>query len=75
MTIEGISLREIGFIISSDQLIQANDFLDIKFHLDDPERSLLKRRVIVREIKNKHIDADFHNPPPYSKSLGFYLMS
>jgi len=75
MTVEGISSREIDLIISSEQRVQVNDFLDIKFHLDDPKKSLLERRVIVREVKNKYVTAEFHNPPPYSKSLGFYLLS
>jgi hypothetical protein len=39
------------------------------------KKSLVKRRIVVREIKGNFINADFYNPPPYAKKLGFYLMN
>ncbi len=75
MRVEGISLLETGFTIISKQYVQVGDFMDIKFHLDDLKRSLVERRVVVRKVTGKHIDAEFYNPPPYAKNLGFYLMS
>jgi len=73
--VEILSLLNIGFRISRSHRIQVNDFLDIQFVLDDINKSLVKRRVVVKEIKGNYIDAEFHNPPPYAKGLGFYLMS
>ena len=75
MKVEGISLLEMGFTITSRQYVQVGDFLDITFHLDDLKRSLIERRVVVRKVNGKQIDAEFYNPPPYAKNLGFYLMS
>lgn len=75
MIVEGISLLEMGFRITSGPYVAVGDFLDITFHLDDPKRSLVERRVLVRNVRGKQVDAEFHNPPPYSKNLGFYLMS
>ncbi len=75
MRIEKLSLSFIGFRISKSHRIQMNDFLDIQFPLDDINKSLIKRRVVVRQIKGNYILADFYNPPPYAKRLGFYLMS
>ncbi len=73
--IEKLSLTFIGFRISRSHRIQINDFLDIQFTLDNINRSLVKRRTVVRDIKGNYIHADFYNPPPYAKELGFYLMS
>lgn len=73
--IERLSMLAIGFRISKSHRIQVNDFLDIQFVLDDIKKSLVERRIVVREIKGNYIDADFYNPPPYAKDLGFYLMS
>ncbi|MBU2481693.1 MAG: HDOD domain-containing protein, partial [Proteobacteria bacterium] len=75
MQIEKLSLSFIGFRISKSHRIQVNDFLDIQFPLNDINKSLIQRRVVVREIKGNYIFADFYNPPPYAKQLGFFLMS
>lgn len=73
--VERLSLSAIGFRISKSHRIQVNDFLDIHFILDDIKKSMVERRIVVRSIKGNYIDADFYNPPPYAKKLGFYLMS
>ena len=73
--VERLSLEAIGFRISKSHRIQINDFLDIHFILDDISKSLVKRRIVIRSIKGNYIDADFYNPPPYAKKLGFYLMN
>lgn len=73
--VEQISLESMGFRISRSHRIQINDFLDIRFFLDDIKKSLIKRRGVVREIKGNYIKADFYNPPPFAKNLGFYVLS
>ncbi len=73
--VEQISLESIGFRISRSHHIQVNDFLDIRFFLDDIKKSLIKRRGVVREITGNYIKADFYNPPPFAKNLGFYMLS
>ncbi len=73
--VERISLESIGFRISRSHRIQSNDFLDIQFVLDDIKSSLVKRRSVVRQLEGNYIKADFYNPPPFSKDLGFYLLS
>ena len=75
MSIEKLSLVSIGFRISRSHRIKVNDFLDIQLVLDDVNKSLVERRIVVREIKGNFINADFYNPPPYAKNLGFYLMN
>jgi two-component system cell cycle response regulator len=73
--VEQISLASISCRISRSHHIQINDFLDIRFFLDDIKKSLIKRRGVVREIKGNYIKADFYNPPPFAKNLGFYMLS
>lgn len=73
--VEKLSLKAIGFRISKSHRIQVNDFLDLHIILDDIKKSRVERRIVVRTIKGNYIDADFYNPPPYAKKLGFYLMS
>jgi len=73
--VEQVSLSAIGFRISKSHRIRVNDFLDIQFNLDDIKRSLIKRRIVIREIKGNYIHAEYYNPPPYAKNLGFYIFS
>lgn len=75
ITVEQLSMKAIGFRISKSHRIQVNDFLDIHFFLDNKHKSLVERRIVIRTINGNYIDADFYNPPPYAKNLGFYLMS
>ena len=73
--VEKISLVAIGFRILKSNRIKVNDFLDIQFVLDDITKHLIKRRVAIREINGDYFEADFYNPPPYAKNLGFYLIN
>ncbi|MCD4720868.1 MAG: HDOD domain-containing protein [Desulfobacula sp.] len=75
MGVERLSLDAIGFRVVKSHSIKVNDFLDIQFTLDGMKKSLVERRIVVREIKDNYINAEFYNPPPYAKNLGFYLMS
>ena len=73
--VERLSMTAVRFRVPKSHHIEVNDFLDIRFALDDLKKSVVERRVVVREIRPAYILADFYNPPPYSKDLGFYLMS
>jgi diguanylate cyclase (GGDEF)-like protein/putative nucleotidyltransferase with HDIG domain len=75
MSVERLSLETIGFKVVKSHSIKVNDFLDIQFTLDGMKKSLVERRIVVREVKDDYITAEFYNPPPYAKNLGFYLMS
>lgn len=73
--VERLSLESMGFRISKSHRIQVNDFLDVYFILDDIKKSIIERRIVIRKIQGNLIFADFYNPPPYAKKLGFYLMN
>nr|NJM00965.1 HDOD domain-containing protein [Desulfobacula sp.] len=73
--VERLSMTAVRFRVPKSNRIEVNDFLDLRFSLDDLKKSVVERRVVVRERQATYILADFYNPPPYSKDLGFYLMS
>ncbi len=75
MRIERLSLVSVGFRISRSHRIKENDFLDLHFTLDNLKKDLVERRATVKDIKGNYVKADFYNPPPYAKNLGFYLMN
>jgi diguanylate cyclase (GGDEF)-like protein len=72
--IKELSLNAIAFTIQKPDMLGINDFLDVQFVLDDLKRSVIKRQIIIRKIEGENVQADFYNPPPYAKHLGFYLI-
>ncbi|MBF0302264.1 MAG: sensor domain-containing diguanylate cyclase [Desulfamplus sp.] len=76
ITVKKLSMKGIDFEIMRQQhKIEPDDILDVTFTLDDSKRSLIKRRVRIDAVKDKYIVAQFYNPPPYDKNLGFYFMA
>lgn len=74
--VEEIALTEIGFRVTTGPLnVKPGDLLEVSFRLDDALHSLIERRVIVRSVQGEQVDAEFYNPPPYAKDLGFYLLA
>ncbi|HKK89768.1 MAG TPA: HDOD domain-containing protein [Desulfobacteraceae bacterium] len=73
--IKRLSLKGVKFTIPRPHRIRENAFLDISFTLDDVKRSTIERRIVVRTIQDNYAEADFYNPPPYDKNLGFYFMA
>ncbi|WP_028571106.1 HDOD domain-containing protein [Desulfonatronum lacustre] len=74
--VEELALTEIGFRVTTGPLnIKPGDFLEVSFRLDDTLHSLIERRVVVRSVQGEQVDAEFYNPPPYAKDLGFYLLA
>ncbi len=74
-SVEHLSLQGIRFTVrKAYHSIKENDFLDINFTLDNKKQSEIKRRLLVKTVKDKLIEGDFYNPPPFDSDLGFYLM-
>ena len=74
ITVLDISMQGIEFETLKPHGFELADLLDISVTLDDAKKTVIKRRVTIRAIEGRHIAADFYNPPPYDKHLGFYLM-
>ncbi|MBF0203079.1 MAG: sensor domain-containing diguanylate cyclase [Desulfamplus sp.] len=76
ITVKKISMKGVEFETMRQQhKIAPDDILDITFTLDDSKSSLIKRRVRIDSVQEKYIQAQFYNPPPYDKNLGFYFMA
>ncbi len=75
ITVVKLSIQAICFETMRQNTLQPSDILDISFNLDNSRKSLIKRRVRVDAVDNKFVEAQYYNPPPYDKHLGFYLMA
>lgn len=75
MTVKDLSVGGLKFQINKDYVFTAGDVLKVKFRLDDAQRSLIRKKVIVRNINKKEIGTEFHPTEAVDKALGFYLFS
>ena len=49
----------------------------VEFHLDDDQKTLIRKNAVVRSIKGYFLGMEFFSIDPqnvYDKVLGFYLM-
>lgn len=75
MTVRDISTGGIKLRITNTDRFNLGDVLKLEFRLDDAHRSLVQKKVIVRNIDLMHVGAEFAMSQGTDKALGFYLFS
>jgi hypothetical protein len=75
MTVEDISATGLKLKLNTTLNCTIGDHLDVEFHLDDRNRTLIKKRIIIRNIIGLFIGAEFGPTEDLDKALGFYLFS
>jgi hypothetical protein len=73
MILENVCLGGIGFRTNSRHNLQVGDVIQVAFNLDDGQKSLVTRNVIVRSIQDSTIGTEFCDNKA-DKALAFYLM-
>ncbi|MBF0101286.1 MAG: PilZ domain-containing protein [Desulfobacterales bacterium] len=73
MTVEDVSRSGIKIRINSPIDLKLGDKMEVEFNLDDRDRSLIRREVVVRSIRGQNIGLEFLSMDHYDK-LGTYLM-
>ncbi|MBW1892446.1 MAG: PilZ domain-containing protein [Deltaproteobacteria bacterium] len=73
MTVTDLSRSGLRIKLNSPQDLVPGDKLNLEFILDDKQRSVVNKEVIVRSIKNLSIGAEFSHTEHYDK-LGSYLL-
>ena len=75
MTVEDISASGLKLRLSSILNCAIGDHLDVEFNLDDYNRALIKKHVIIRNITGSNLGVEFGPSEALDKALGFYLLS
>lgn len=60
-------------IQNPDVDLDVGDKLLVEFHLDDGQRSLIKKEAIIRWINMPHIGVEFSSSELFDKALGFFM--
>ena len=60
--------------LNAERNLQVDDYLNLEFHLDDNNRTLIKKKVTIRTISGPYIGTTFESAGDIGPELGFYLM-
>ena len=75
MTVKDISRAGLSFMVNEDEkthFVVGAKFL-VKFNLDDKQKTLIRKEVIVRNIRGVNIGVAFSSVDLYDRALGNYM--
>ena len=75
MTVKDLSTNGMKLVLTGSGTIAPGDQLKIKFRLDDAQRSLVQKKVVVRNVGDNFVGTEFAATDTLDKALGFYLRS
>ena len=76
MTVLDISKGGLKFKITESPLFRKGDILEVEFTLDNKNKTLIKKQVFVRNIKDNYVNVEFCSfdaNESGDKDIGFYL--
>jgi hypothetical protein len=74
MTVKDLSAGGLKLQINEKHGCAAGDVFKVEFHLDDTQRSFIKKKAIVRNTYKQMAGMEFAPNEPVDKALGFYLL-
>jgi hypothetical protein len=75
MTVKDLSTSGMKIQLNVKQNFAIGDQLQVEFHLNDAQRTLIKKTVIIKNQHEQFIGAEFAPFESIDKALGFYLFS
>jgi hypothetical protein len=73
LTVKDVSKTGLKLKIAAPDAMAVGDLLKVSFHLDDPQKSLIQKKVLIRNISADSVGTEFAPTETLDKSLGFYL--
>jgi PilZ domain len=75
MTVRDLSMTGMKLHINGNHGCEVGDVIKVEFYLDDAQRSLIRKKVIIRNIYRSEIGTELAPTEAVDKALGFYLFS
>ena len=75
MKVVDLSISGMKLKIGGNHGCKIGDVIRVEFHLDDPQRSQIIKKVIIRNIMADEIGTELAPTEAMDKALGFYLFS
>ena len=73
MVIQNLSLSGVQFTSLRPHQILKDDALELKFNLDNPARTEIRRSATVMWVKDREVGVQFTGQRSFEKDLSFYL--
>jgi hypothetical protein len=74
LCVEEISMGGLRFISLDPHNLGKGDTLEVKFQLDDPNKTEISKRAVVLHVKDLKVAIKFTDKDKWDKALGFYMM-
>ena len=74
MTVEDLSRKGLKFTCRNAGRLRPGDRLQVRFNLDNANRSLVKKTVVVKSVQDDAAGCQFHGTDAYDAVLGFYFL-
>ena len=75
IAVKDLSTSGLKLQINSQHNCTVGDVIIVEFRLDDAQRTLIKKKAIVRNIVGQNFGTEFAPTEALDKALGFYLFS
>lgn len=75
LMVRNLSLTGMKLIIDNNHGWVPGDVILVEFHLDDTQRSLVRKKVIVRNINCAEVGTELAPTESVDKAVGFYLFN
>ena len=75
MKVKDLSTSGLKIHVNTEHHCAVGDIIQVEFSLDDNHRTLIRKKVIVRNLVGQNIGTEFAPTEPIDKALGFYLFS
>jgi hypothetical protein len=75
INIVSLSVVGIGFFINDVFYAKDGDICEIEFQLDDESNSVICEEIIIKNVNDRFVGAEFYHSDRYNYELDFYVMS
>ncbi len=79
MAVQDLSRSGVKMEVENGELLRVGDHLFLEFHLDNKQKTLIQKEVIVKSISGKELGTEFTSRDPnnpidkaYDLAIGFY---
>ena len=73
MTVCDMSLSGLKLMLNAEHFFSIGDVLRVDFQLDDPQKSMIRKKVIIRNFTFPFLGTEFHYTENLDQALGYYL--
>ena len=73
VVVQNVSVKGLGFKTALAPAFSVGDTIDVEFTLDNPQKTAIQKRVLIRWIQENRVGGEFSDTY-YQRELGYYAM-